>query len=141
MARRPTEQDEIRRLIAASAAARGELGDRIQRIRRRLDLPSRALGSVRHRAKTWLFGSMAAGFLTSMLLRKRRKKGAKGLRGKLLALTLTAARPVLKMWLTGQARKWTKNLVTARLFPRSNHVGSPFQIEPESPDQLPRQSH
>lgn len=133
MARKPTEQEEIQRLIRLSSEAREQLGTRVAQIRNGLNLPSRALGSMRHRAKTWLVGSMVAGFLTSLLMRKTRKGGKrkKGLPTKMVALTLTAARPMMKTWALGRLRKWGKQRLAERLSASRKPKPSPFQVEPE----------
>lgn len=134
MARRPTEQEEIQRLIRISSQAREQLGGRIASLRRGFNLPARALRSMRHSPKVWLFGSMGAGLVTSLLLRKshKGKKSKRSLRMKLLALGLAATRPMIKKWAMKQGRSWASNWLKDRLSPPPSRAGaSPFQIEPD----------
>jgi len=131
MARKSPEQAEIEQLIRQSDEARQQLGGRITLIRQRLGFPKRVLGSMRGRGKTLLFGSMAAGFLTSLLLRRSAGNGRrKTFRARLLGLTLTAAKPLAKVWITGLLRKRGEQWLTARFRKGDPPKPSPFQIEP-----------
>jgi len=97
-------------LIRLSANARSCLGNEASALRRRLDIPARVRSSLAAHPTSWLFGSLASGLAASLLFRRRpvakiQRKG-RGLLGVILGLTLTAARPLAKIWLTQQLARW-----------------------------------
>jgi hypothetical protein len=107
MDRKLQENPEIQRLIRLSAAARGCLESEVNTFRQRIDVPSRLRESLKHHPTGWLFGSLAAGLTTSLLFRRRpSEKKHRGIPATLLGLTLTAARPLAKVWLTDQVKNW-----------------------------------
>jgi hypothetical protein len=110
MDRKHSEKAEIERLIRLSANARSCLGNEASALRRRLDFPARVRSSLAAHPTSWLFGSLASGLAASLLFRRRpvakiQRKG-RGLFGVILGLTLTAARPLAKVWLTQQLARW-----------------------------------
>ena len=133
MARESTEEAQIQELIQASSQARIQLSSKVGRIRRSLDVPAKVYGSLRKKPKTWLLGSMAAGMISSLALGKLPRRDRKsGLRSKLkrkaLSLTLTAARPIAKVWLANKLRDLGSRWAHERLAPKP--ASSPFQVEP-----------
>jgi hypothetical protein len=98
----PKERD-LQTLIARIAASRGAVARDIAHLRRRLDVPSRVKESVLSRPLAWLGGSLGAGFLTSMVLKRRRPTKTeevvkKSLWTVLLGGAFTLARPALQSW-------------------------------------------
>ena len=129
MAGKSTEQQEIQELIRISEEARGQMGVKIVGVRRALDKPARVLGMVRSSPVTWLFGSVGAGIIGSVFLGKLtgRKKKSSSLKKKVLGLTLTAARPLARVWLSKQIKSLGSKWIEGRV----NRTSSPFQVEPE----------
>jgi hypothetical protein len=109
MDRKPAEKSEIERLIRLSERSRQYLGEETARLRRKLDIPQRLRESVAAHPLGWFSGSLVSGLLASFLLRRRRVPAVSRSRGvtrMLLGLTLTAARPLAKLWLSNQAARW-----------------------------------
>lgn len=108
MDRKPPVNPEIQELIRQSAASRAYLGSEMLALRHRLDVPARVRGSLREHPTGWLFGSLASGLAASLLLRRKPapEKKPRGFPGVLLGLTLTAVRPLLKVWLADQLKLW-----------------------------------
>ena len=135
MAGKSTERAEIEELIRISDEARSQLGVKIGKVSQSLKMPVRLMGSMRHSPKSWLFGSMAAGLLASLLLNSlpggRKKKKRSRLKKKALALTLTAARPIAKVWLANKLKSMSGKWIAERVKPEP----SPFQIIPNQPTQ------
>lgn len=119
MDRKLPEKREIERLIRISDAARSCLSEEAHALKERLDVPARLRNSLKGHPTGWLFGSLASGFAASMLFRRKPSsppKKPKGLPTVLLGLTLTAVRPLAKVWLTDQI----KNYVTGHSHPASS---------------------
>jgi len=152
MAGKSTERAEIEELIRISDEARGQLAVTAKKVRSTLKVPGRMVGSMRHSPKFWLFGSMAAGLAASLLLnrlpgRKKKKKKGSSLKKLALSLTLTAARPIAKVWLTNQLKtlgsQWLSDKLNAQQKPQApvasrpstipspRAQASPFKIEPD----------
>jgi hypothetical protein len=112
MDRKLPEKAEIERLIRLSERARTCLESEAARIKERFDIPARIRGSLKEHPASWVFGSMASGLMASLLFSRRQKPAAKsgrrGVTGVLLGLTLTAARPLAKLWLSNQAERWLR---------------------------------
>jgi hypothetical protein len=108
MDRKIPQSPEIRRLIRLSADARCCLTGEVAVLRRRLDIPSRIRGSLMDHPAAWLFGSLASGIVASLVFRRKPPSAKKhrSFRGSLLALTLTAARPLASIWLRDQLKHW-----------------------------------
>ena len=127
MDRKLSEKAEIERLIRLSENARSCLESEAARIKQRFDIPARIRGSLSAHPTSWMFGSLASGLVGSLLFSRRRKPAAQTSRrsaaGILLGLTLTAARPLAKVWLSNQAGRWLKqataNEQTARPLPKT----------------------
>lgn len=99
---------EIERLIRASAVSRSCLQSEVSVLKQRLDFPSRIRSSLKSHPTAWVVGSLASGFATSLLFRRRAvPTGAKprGLALTLLGLALTAVRPFAKVWLADQVKQ------------------------------------
>jgi hypothetical protein len=113
MARKLPENPEIQRLIRLSQASRSRLDSEAAALKHRLDFPARIRSSLRQHPLAWLLGSLGSGLAASLMVRRRsavapQKK--RGMPGVLLGLTLTAARPLAKLWLNGQIKQWTAGL-------------------------------
>ncbi len=74
-------------------------------LRRRLDVPARVKESILSKPLAWLGGSLGAGFVTSLALKRRRHRPAKSeevakksLWAVLLGGAFTLARPALQSW-------------------------------------------
>ena len=108
MDRKSPETTEIQRLIRLSAAARSCLEAQASAFRHRIDVPSRVRGSLKTHPTGWLVGSLAAGLAASMMFRRKpaREKKPRGVPAVLLGLTLTAVRPLAKVWLADQVKHW-----------------------------------
>lgn len=99
---------EISRLIRQSEISRAYLGSEAVALRQRLDVPARIRGSLKEHPTGWLFGSLASGLAASLFFRRKpaTPKKPRGFPGVLLGLTLTAARPLVKVWLADQLKLW-----------------------------------
>ncbi len=109
MARKSPESPEILKLISLGGQSREFLGAELLDLRRKLDVPARVRDSLRQSPTTWLFGSAATGLAASFIFRRRPsppRAKRRGIPATLLGLTLTAARPLAKVWLADQAKRW-----------------------------------
>ena len=107
MDRKLPPHQEIERLIRLSADSRACLTREVVAVKQRLDFPARIRGSLKGHPSAWLFGSLASGFVGSLLFRRKPAvTGTKhrGLMMTLLGLALTAARPFAKVWLADQVK-------------------------------------
>lgn len=115
MDRKSAEKSEIERLIRLSAAARSRLTHDAAALREKLDVPARIRHSLHDKPGLWLTGSIVSGLAASMLFRRKksaRAEKSRGIGGTLLGLTLTTARPLLKIWLGNAMRKWLNQRIT-----------------------------
>ena len=108
MDRKLPENPEIRRLILLSEQSRTCLETEVSALRHKLDIPARVKDSLKQNPVGWLAGSLASGLAASLLLRRRPavEKKQRGIPSTLLGLTLTAARPLAKVWLASQVKQW-----------------------------------
>ena len=139
MAGKSTEQAEIQELIRLSEEARSQLGQKIGKYRMALKVPGKMVGAMRRSPKFWLFGSMAAGLGASVLLGSMPKRGKKKrslVRKMAVALTLTAAKPIAKMWLTNKLKDLSGQWIAERIKAESPKP-SPFKVVPKQPDPNP----
>ena len=107
MDRKPSQNQEIERLIGIGAASRSCLTREVVALKQQLDIPTRIRGSLKSHPTAWLFGSMASGFVGSVLFRRKpaaAKTKHRGIPHALLGLALTAARPLAKVWLADQVK-------------------------------------
>jgi len=94
-------------LIALSAASRSFLGEEALAAKQRFDIPARLRTSLKQHPTGWLMGSLASGLAASLLFRREKPANPEKRRGLptvLLGLTLTAVRPLAKVWLTNQVK-------------------------------------
>jgi hypothetical protein len=121
MDRKLSEESEIQRLIQLSAASRRFLETEATSLKNRLDVPSRVRESLKRNPSTWMAGSMVSGLAASLLFRRRPAavKKTRGLPAILLGLTLTAARPMAKVWLANQLKQWINGLAANSPSPSS----------------------
>jgi hypothetical protein len=116
MDRKLSEKAEVERLIRLSENARHCLEDEAARIKQRFDIPARIRGSLRAHPTSWLFGSLASGLAASLLFTRRKpavKTKRRGMPGVLLGLTMAAARPLAKVWLSNQLGRWLEQASAA----------------------------
>ncbi len=136
MDRNLANHSEIRRLIQLSAAARSCLTGESTRIRQRLDVPARIRATLQNPSSRWLAGLLAAGMVAALVWRRSAPPSPgttlkrRGLATTLFALTLTAARPLAKVWLGDQVRRWVAgqdfSTLARRLPSRSAPSSPPF---------------
>ena len=128
MDRNPPTNEKIQKLIELGAAARRCLTGEAMALRRKLDLPARLRDSLKEHPAGWLTGSLAAGLAASFLFRHkpRGQKKRRSLPATLLGLTLTAARPMLKIWLGNQLKLRLAGLVNP--MPDSRLISRPSPI-------------
>jgi len=114
MDRNSPTHEERQRLIRLAAAARCRLTGEVAALRHRLDIPSRIRSSLKGHPVTWLAGSLASGIAASFLFRRKPQstKKRRSLSAILLDLTLTAARPMVKLWLGDQFKLWLARLAS-----------------------------
>lgn len=99
-----SKERDLETLIARIAASRGAVARDIAHLRRRLDVPSRVKESILSKPLAWLGGSLGAGLLTSLILKRRRRPAKteavvkKSLWTVLLGGAFTLARPALQSW-------------------------------------------
>jgi hypothetical protein len=126
---RKLQQDrEIERLIALGTSARSSLEREAVLLKQRLDVPTRIRDSLKSHPTGWLVGSMASGLAASMLFSRRppaREKKKSSLPLTLLGLSLTAVRPVAKIWLADQVKQYLA----------SPRIRQETPIPPQSPHQ------
>lgn len=109
MDRKLQQTQEIERLIRLGEAARSSLEVEAVSIRQRFDIPARLRDSLKSHPTGWLVGSLVSGLGASMLISRRppaREKKSRGLPLTLLGLSLTAVRPIAKIWLTDQVKQY-----------------------------------
>jgi hypothetical protein len=100
---------EIERLIRRSAAARARLTLEYGALRHRLDVPARIRGSLAAHPTGWMLGTAVAGFIASRIFRLKRARSsvpARGLLVTLLGLLAATAKPMLKVWLGGEIKRY-----------------------------------
>lgn len=119
MDRKLSETQEIQRLIRLSEASRTYLDAEATTLKHRLDVPARIRGSLAQHPTSWVFGSLASGLAASLIFRRKPAavKKPKGIPSVLMGLTLTAARPLLKVWLANQAKQWITGMVADQTTP------------------------
>jgi len=105
MDRKTSQSQEIERLIRIAEIARIRLGNDAHAVAERLDVVSRARNSLKTYPKSWLLGGLALGIAASSLFRRRPAATSKTVKRSslaltLLGLTLTAVRPLAKVWFT-----------------------------------------
>lgn len=130
MDRKFQQAQEIARLIALSKSARSSLELEAISLKQRFDVPTRLRDSLKSHPTGWLMGSMASGLAASMLFSRRppaREKKKSSLPLTLLGLSLTAVRPVAKVWLADQVKQY---LTTQRARPLTRQ-------EPPGPPSTP----
>jgi hypothetical protein len=107
MDRKLQQSHEIERLIEAAQVARSYLEVEAISLKQRLDVPSRIRGSLKSHPTGWLVGSAVSGLAASLMFRRRpivTEKKRKSFPLAILGLTLTAVRPLAKVWLTDQLK-------------------------------------
>ncbi len=107
MDRKLSKNPEIERLIRLGESARSCLESEVASLRKQLDFPARIRDSLKSHPTGWLLGSLGSGLAASLLFRRKPAAAPaatrrRGLPATLLGLSLTAARPLLKVWLTNQ---------------------------------------
>ncbi len=109
MDRKPSQTQEIERLIRLSAASRSCLTGEVIALKQQLDFPARIRGSLKSHPTAWLVGSLASGFVGRLLFRRKSsppQTKRRGLTANVLGFALTAARPFAKVWLADQVKSY-----------------------------------
>ena len=109
MDRELSKDQQIEQLIRQSQIARSFLESEANVLRQKLDVPARLRSSLKGHPTGWLFGSAATGLAASLLFRRKPAPAARQNRGlplKILGLILTLARPMAKLWLSGQVKNY-----------------------------------
>lgn len=111
MDRKLPKKQEIEQLIRLSDNARSRLEQDVRSLKHRLDVPARLRDSLKSHPSGWLLGSLASGFVASMLMRRKSapsvvSKKNRSLPLTLMGLALTAVRPLAKVWLTGHVKNY-----------------------------------
>lgn len=129
MDRKSTHPD-LERLIRQSESARSRLTIEANLLKHRLDFPERVRGSLKSHPTQWLIGSLASGLAASLLFRRKsapappKPEKSRSLPLSLLALTLTAVRPLAKVWLADQVKSYVGAKFTPTL-PQRTTPGRP----------------
>ncbi|MBC8127423.1 MAG: hypothetical protein H8M99_09825 [Gloeobacteraceae cyanobacterium ES-bin-144] len=115
MDRKFPQNPEIAHLLQISEEARACLDFEMTELKRRLDVPSRVRDSLKANPKAWLLGSAATGLIGSMIFQRKPspEKKRRGIAGLLFGLTLTAVRPMAKVWLANQLKQWVSGLAAS----------------------------
>lgn len=140
MDRKIAEKSEVERLIQLSAAARSRLTHDATALREKLDVPTRIRHSLQEKPGIWVTGSIVSGLAASMLFRHKKSAAtekSRGITSTLLGLTLTAARPMLKIWLGDALRRWLTHRMTATLVSnptvsQPSHTSQPLSRKPHA---------
>lgn len=112
MDRKSSQNQELERLIRTAESARSQLGGEVAALKQRFDIPMRIHASLKSHPTRWLLGGLGAGLLASVFTKgffggKRviKERKPRKFYHILLGLTLTAVRPLAKVWLTDQLKK------------------------------------
>lgn len=108
MVRNSQERQKIEELIRQGQSARQSLGRQAVVLRRRLDVPARLRDSMVGHPAGWMAGSVFSGLAASLLFRRRPARVVKT-KSRLLSLLMllaTALRPLVKVWLVNQLKRW-----------------------------------
>lgn len=134
MDRKLSKNQEVERLIRIGESARSCLKSEVTSLHERLDFPARVRDSLKSHPTGWLVGSLGSGLAASLLFRRKPAAAAtattgatkhRGLLASLPGLAFTAARPLLKAWLTNQATGYFAG--RSGTVPASRHPGrNPF---------------
>jgi hypothetical protein len=121
MDRELSKTQETERLIRLASQARAHISGEIADLKRQLDVPARLRSSLKSNPLGWLGGALGSGLAASLLFRGRRPATGRKPRSFPLAvagLILTAARPLLKVWLTGQVKAFIGSQLLRTPLPR-----------------------
>jgi len=131
MDRKLQQTQKIERLIRLSGAARASLDSAAVSLKERLDIPSRLRDSLRSHPSGWLVGSLVSGLAASLIFGRKPaapEKKRRSLPVALLGLSLTAVRPLAKVWLTDQVKQYFS----------AQRTGSSASQLPPSPSSKPK---
>ena len=132
MDRKLQTNPQIQRLIRLSEAARSSLGEEARALTEKFDVSARIRSSLKAHPTGWLLGSLASGLAASFLFRGKTNAPQKrrSFPTALLGLTLTAVRPLAKVWLTNQV----KNHLVGKFASASSR--QPAEAHPQSPNSI-----
>lgn len=133
MDRKLQQAQEIERLIALGKSARFSLEREAISLKQRFDVPTRLRDSLKSHPTGWLVGSMASGLAASMLFSRRplaREKKKSSLPLTLIGLSLTAVRPLAKIWLADQVKQY---LTAQRVRPLTRPEPPGYPPSPKNP--------
>ncbi|MES2660886.1 MAG: hypothetical protein V4689_19830 [Verrucomicrobiota bacterium] len=117
-------------MIRQAGDARSFLENEAIALRQRLDVPARIRSSLKVHPTGWLLGSAASGLAASWFFRRkpaRTEKKSSRLPFSMLGLILTVARPLAKVWLSGQVKDYLAGTQRNKAFIR------PASEPPHSP--------
>ncbi len=131
MAKPTQKSSEIAELIRCGDVARFQIGQAHQRIREKLDVPLRIRDSLKASPLKWLGGSLATGFLGSLLFRapKSKKEDSKKHRGWLVSGAMMAfglAKPALKIYGTKLLQDYLQQQLQRRADARDDDPHPPY---------------
>ena len=128
MDRELSKDQQIEQLIRQGQNSRAFLENEATSLRQKLDVPARLRSSLKSHPTGWLFGSAASGLAASLLFRRKPATSAQHERAfplKILGLILTLARPMAKLWLTGQLKSYLANPSRNSVFTRTQEDITP----------------
>jgi hypothetical protein len=132
MDRKLQQDQEIERLILLSDSARSTLEHEAILLKQKLDVPARLRSSLKSHPTGWLMGSLASGLAASMIFGRKQivtEKKRRSLPLTLLGLSLTAVRPIAKVWLTDQV----KNYFAGTAIPARVKHSQSVSLQPTNP--------
>lgn len=123
----------LEELVRRSEAARLRLTESHASLRHKLDFPARARESLMEKPTKWLGGSLAAGFMGSLLFRKKKKapervrelKRQRGFLLGLLSLAFAMGKPLAKVYATKLLKDYLAGRIAAGSRGRFANVGQP----------------
>lgn len=130
-----TVNQRLQELSNQAQSARIVIHGEVQHLRHQLNLPLRIRSSIQSNPKPWLFGSIGAGILTTLGLKKLFKTPSfspspvenkpKGLTSIVLGFAFAAARPFLKSWLSNQLIQLSSTFQNRASHPQPTHPSHP----------------
>lgn len=106
---------KIAELVRQAEQSRAVLLSGARTLKHRLDVPARVKSSLGENPGAWILGTAGLGLLASMFLRRRtprEPRKARGIPSIVLGLAATAAKPLVKTWLSGQLTKVISDLAS-----------------------------
>jgi hypothetical protein len=124
MAKTTQKSLELAELIRCSDVARFQISQAHLQLKQKLDIPLRIRNSLKASPLKWLGGSVAAGFVGSLLFRSKRKqpklesgseKKSRGWFFALLMMLFTLVKPTLKIFASKILKDYLQNQMSRRI--------------------------